>query len=88
VDWGRVWVFFSDERCVPLDDADSNYKACASALLDKVRLDHSSQLINQLVNESINQPTNQPTNQLINQSIDQSIIHTQYTHASHGDIDI
>lgn len=36
VDWGRVLVFFADERCVPLDHADSNFKACASALLDKV----------------------------------------------------
>ena len=37
MDWARVLVFFSDERCVPLDHEDSNYKACASALLDKVR---------------------------------------------------
>lgn len=29
-------VFFSDERCVPRDHEDSNYKACAAALLDKV----------------------------------------------------
>lgn len=36
VDWARVLVFFSDERCVPLDHEDSNYKACAAALLDKV----------------------------------------------------
>lgn len=36
VDWGRVLVFFADERCVPLDHEDSNYKACAASLLDKV----------------------------------------------------
>ncbi len=38
MDWARVWVFFSDERCVPLDHEDSNYKACTSALLNQVRV--------------------------------------------------
>ena len=31
--WGRVSVFFSDERCVPPDHADSNYGAAVGALL-------------------------------------------------------
>ena len=34
--WGRVSVFFGDERCVPPDHADSNYGAARSALLDRV----------------------------------------------------
>lgn len=36
VDWSRVYVLFSDERCVPLDHDDSNYKACGAALLNKL----------------------------------------------------
>ena len=36
VDWSRVYVFFGDERCVPPDDADSNYAMAHRALLSKV----------------------------------------------------
>lgn len=36
VEWGRVTVLFGDERCVPPDHADSNYRLAREALLDQV----------------------------------------------------
>jgi 6-phosphogluconolactonase len=36
VGWGELEVFFSDERCVPPDDAHSNYALVRRALLDGV----------------------------------------------------
>ena len=36
VRWGRVTVLFGDERCVPPDDPDSNYRMAKEALLDRV----------------------------------------------------
>jgi 6-phosphogluconolactonase len=36
VDWTRVEVFWSDERCVPPDDERSNYRMAREALLDPV----------------------------------------------------
>ena len=36
VDWGSVHVFFGDERTVPPDSEDSNYKMAREALLDHV----------------------------------------------------
>lgn len=36
VEW-KVWVLFSDERCVPLEHDDSNFKACKTHLFDKAR---------------------------------------------------
>jgi 6-phosphogluconolactonase len=36
VDWPRVHVFWGDERCVPPDHPDSNYRMAREALLDKV----------------------------------------------------
>lgn len=38
VDWKRVHVFFGDERCVPPDHADSNYRMAQDALLARVPL--------------------------------------------------
>lgn len=38
IDWDKVHVFFSDERCVPPDDAASNYRMAREALLDLVPL--------------------------------------------------
>jgi 6-phosphogluconolactonase len=36
VDWTRVHVFWGDERCVPPDHPDSNYRMASRALLDHV----------------------------------------------------
>jgi 6-phosphogluconolactonase len=36
VEWGRVSVLFGDERCVPPDHPDSNYRMAKEALLDRV----------------------------------------------------
>ena len=34
--WGQVHVFWGDERCIPPDHADSNYRMAREALLDRV----------------------------------------------------
>ena len=36
VDWWKVDFYWGDERCVPLDDPDSNYHLAREALLDRV----------------------------------------------------
>ena len=36
VEWGRVTVLFGDERCVPPDHAESNYRMAREALLSHV----------------------------------------------------
>jgi 6-phosphogluconolactonase len=38
LDWSRVQVFFGDERCVPPDHADSNYRMAREALLSKIAI--------------------------------------------------
>jgi 6-phosphogluconolactonase len=43
VDWSRIDIYLGDERCVPLDDPDSNHRMIAETLLDPVgpvRSDH------------------------------------------------
>lgn len=39
VPWKRVRVFWGDERCVPADHKDSNFKMAKETLLDRVPLD-------------------------------------------------
>jgi 6-phosphogluconolactonase len=36
--WASTFVFFGDERCVPLDHADSNFRMARETLLDQVPL--------------------------------------------------
>ena len=36
ISWESVYIFFADERCVPPDDKESNYKTICSHLLDHV----------------------------------------------------
>jgi 6-phosphogluconolactonase len=36
VAWGRVTILFGDERCVPANHAESNYRMAREALLDRV----------------------------------------------------
>jgi 6-phosphogluconolactonase/glucosamine-6-phosphate isomerase/deaminase len=36
IDWWKVDVYWGDERCVPLDHPDSNYRLAREALLDRV----------------------------------------------------
>ncbi len=38
VDWSRTHVFFSDERFVPPESLDSNYRSALDGLLSKVRI--------------------------------------------------
>src|SRR5687768_10373018 len=38
IDWTNVEVFFADERCVPPDHADSNYRMARETLLSKVAI--------------------------------------------------
>lgn len=38
IEWSRIDIFFGDERCVPPDHKDSNYRMAREALLDHVPL--------------------------------------------------
>ncbi len=38
VDWNQVFVYFGDERCVPPESDESNYKMAAEAFLNDVRV--------------------------------------------------
>jgi 6-phosphogluconolactonase len=42
IGWKNTYVFWGDERCVPPDDADSNYKMARETLLDHVPLPASN----------------------------------------------
>jgi 6-phosphogluconolactonase len=37
IQWDKWYVLFADERCVPLDHDDSNYKSAFANFLSKVR---------------------------------------------------
>jgi 6-phosphogluconolactonase len=38
IDWSSIEIYFVDERCVPPDDAESNFKMVNDALLSKVAI--------------------------------------------------
>src|SRR5688500_17689742 len=38
IDWAKVHLFWGDERCVPPEHADSNYRMARETLLDKVAI--------------------------------------------------
>lgn len=38
LDWARVQITFGDERCVPPEDADSNFRMAKESLIDRVAL--------------------------------------------------
>ncbi|MDQ3820554.1 MAG: 6-phosphogluconolactonase [Acidobacteriota bacterium] len=38
IDWAKAHIFFGDERCVPPDDAESNYRMANEAMLSRVAL--------------------------------------------------
>ena len=38
IDWSNVEVFFADERCVPPEHAESNYRLARETLLSKVKI--------------------------------------------------
>ena len=42
VDWGKVHIFWGDERCIPPDDAGSSYGQARDALLSRVPIPASS----------------------------------------------
>jgi 6-phosphogluconolactonase len=42
VDWGKVHIFWGDERCVPPDDAGSSYGQARDALLSRVPIPASN----------------------------------------------
>jgi 6-phosphogluconolactonase len=42
VDWPHVHFYFSDERCVPPDHAESNYRMAREALLEPLEIPESS----------------------------------------------
>ena len=58
--WARVFVFWSDERQVPLDDPASNYRMAKEALLDNVPIPPAQifPFVNDPVSELLRMPAN------------------------------
>ncbi len=44
IDWGKVLITFGDERCVPPDDAESNFRMASEVLLDHVAIPQANVL--------------------------------------------
>src|SRR5260221_12963139 len=42
IDWWKVDVYWGDERCVPLDDEDSNYRLAPEGLVGPVGAAHAT----------------------------------------------
>ena len=59
--WSRVFVFWSDEREVPLDDPASNYRMAREALLDHVPIPPAQifPFVNDPVSELLRMPANE-----------------------------
>ncbi len=45
IDWWKVDVYWADERCIPHDHDDSNYRMAREALLDRVGAAHATHLM-------------------------------------------
>lgn len=45
IDWWKVDVYWGDERCVPHDDVESNYRLAREALLDRVGAANATHLM-------------------------------------------
>ncbi len=45
IDWWKVDIYWGDERCVPHDDPDSNYRLAREALLDRVGVANATYLM-------------------------------------------
>ena len=41
IDWSKTYLYFGDERSVPLDNADSNYRMAKESLLDHINISTS-----------------------------------------------
>ena len=48
--WDKLHIFWSDERCVPPDDSESNYGMTKNLLLDKVKIDKNN--VHRIIGES------------------------------------
>ncbi len=50
IDWKKLQIFWSDERCVPPDDSESNYGMTKQLLLDKIKIDKNN--VHRIIGES------------------------------------